>query len=413
MDAPFAATAQVAAPAQVSSEVYSEVYSLELSEAIVLPDEMIDIVATNSGINLTPYAAKLGPGRLIVALGANVGAVDLDNLDASLFESNAALAVLHREPEGNAWTASGILELGQVSEGIQQIRDLQVFDGRVLISNVRVADGCIALELWSIAFDESPLVLTDPELLFTSSPALCGGRRSVHQSGGRIAVDGGGQVLLTVGDFGLGPSSIAEETGFEGRPEEMEPPNSYGMTHRIKPDGSSEIVSVGHRNQQGLHIDQVTGDVWLSEHGPRAGGEVNLIVEGNDYGWPDVTYGLPYGQELPAGGWDIGRWGGRHEGFTQPVFSWMPSIAPSQLIVYRGEEFTAWDGDLIVSTLRDQSLRRLRMAEGRVVFDERIEIGERIRDMVLLDDGKILLAFDGGYGGRGDVLKILRLQRSP
>jgi glucose/arabinose dehydrogenase len=197
----------------------------------------------------------------------------------------------------------------------------------------------------------------------------------------------------------MGPSKIAEEVGYDGRPIEMIFPNTYGMIILINLDDYNyEPYSIGHRNPQGLFVDENTGKIWSSEHGPSGGGELNLIVKGNDYGWPDKTLGIPYGPNFTGGNWNSDRWS-NHDGFINPIFSWIPSIAPSELVVYYGDEFEFWNGDILLSTLRDTSIRRLRLDEDRVLYDERIFVGERIRDLSILVDGRILMSFDNGQIG--------------
>lgn len=411
-EAPFQTVQQEAELEADGIEVVdSLIYSMDL-QRLDIPEIDAAAVAEAGGRSPTPYLAKLGPNEFLIAVGANSGGIDLDNPPSGRLDSNATLLHVRTNDAKSDFDVAGIADLADVSPSIQQVRDVHFAADRLLLSNVAVENGCLRLDVWSIAVDTEPLNLKGGEILWKSSPELCGGRRSTHQSGGRIATLPDGSILVTVGDFGLGPSSVAEESGYEGRPIEMIPPNTYGMVVRIGHDGTAEVVSTGHRNAQGLAYDEVEDRIWSTEHGPRGGGELNLIMKGNDYGWPDTTYGVPYGPNLPQGDWDVGRWAGRHAGFAKPLLSWMPSIAPSQGVVYRGAEFAAWDGDLLVATLLNRSIRRLRLVGAeRVVVDERIDIGERIRDMIVLEDGRLLLAFD--YGGEnGGALGVLGLAGS-
>lgn len=142
---------------------------------------------------------------------------------------------------------------------------------------------------------------------------------------------------------------------------------------------------MGHRNPQGLTQDRA-GRLWSTEHGPQGGDELNLVEDGRNYGWPLVTLGI----ECPQCPWQRQ---GRHDGFTPPVYSWLPSIAVSNLIEVRGFA-PNWEGDLLVGSLKSQSLHRLRLQGDRVQYDESIFIGDRIRDIARRDDGTILLWTD-------------------
>jgi len=154
----------------------------------------------------------------------------------------------------------------------------------------------------------------------------------------------------------------------------------------------AEIWSFGHRNIQGMVVDQATGALWAHEHGPQGGDEVNLIRRGANYGWPRVTHGVNYGgapitehRSLP--------------GMEDPLKVWVPSIAPSGLAVVTGDAFPGWRGDLLVGALRDRALIRLMRQGDRIVGEERMPMfGERIRDVRVLPDGRVLLLTDSRNG---------------
>jgi cytochrome c2 len=148
------------------------------------------------------------------------------------------------------------------------------------------------------------------------------------------------------------------------------------------------MISRGHRNPQGLEIDR-DGRIWVPEHGPDGGDELNLIVEGSNYGFPHVSYGVAYGENT----WPLSDQQGRHRGYNLPIFAWVPSIGVSNLIQLSG--FTPeWDGDLLVGSLYKQTLYRLRYEEGRIIFAEPVPVNKEIRDIDQLDDGTIVLWTD-------------------
>jgi cytochrome c2 len=128
--------------------------------------------------------------------------------------------------------------------------------------------------------------------------------------------------------------------------------------------------------------------VWSTEHGPQGGDELNLIARGRNYGWPLVTLGT----ECGGCGWQLE---GRHDGYAEPLYSWLPSIGVSNLIEVR-DFAPQWDGDLLVASLVNQSLHRLHLRDGRVQYDESIFMNERIRDIAQMEDGSILLWTDTG-----------------
>ena len=152
--------------------------------------------------------------------------------------------------------------------------------------------------------------------------------------------------------------------------------------------GVADIVSSGLRNMQGLALT-ADGRLLSVEHGMRGGDELNLHRQGANFGWPLETYGTTYSKQ-PQPGADVV---GRQERYERPVFAWVPSIAVSNLIVVQGFH-PAWDGDLLVATLKDASLRRLRLVDNRVVYDEPIRIGAQVRYVHQHTDGRIVLWTD-------------------
>jgi glucose/arabinose dehydrogenase len=192
----------------------------------------------------------------------------------------------------------------------------------------------------------------------------------------------------------------------------QDPSNHLGKIVRIHPDGSApadnpyvhvesarpEIWSVGHRNVQGAAIHPETGRLWIAEHGPRGGDEINLVVAGRNYGWPVIGYGRHYdGSQIGVGT--------ASRGLEQPLYYWDPSIAPSGMAFYTAKTIDAWQGSLFVGALKQRALIRLVLEENRVVHEERLlgHLGERIRDVREGPDGCLYLLTDSRDG------KILKL----
>lgn len=204
-----------------------------------------------------------------------------------------------------------------------------------------------------------------------------------HQAGGRLAFVNGDQLLLTVGDHtfdGNGSPLILPQ----------DPDAAYGKTIIVDPvSGAGEIYSSGHRNPQGLYVDPQQR-IWLTEHGPQGGDELNQVLRDRNYGWPYAIYGTAYGKLE----WPISKVQGEHDGYEVPIFSWLPSIGVSNVIGIEKDTFPLWKGDLFVASLKGKTLRRVRVREGRVVYLEPISIGKRIRDVIEGHDGRIILWTD-------------------
>jgi glucose/arabinose dehydrogenase len=173
-----------------------------------------------------------------------------------------------------------------------------------------------------------------------------------------------------------------------------------------KPGARPEIYSIGHRNPQGAARHPVTGELWVVEHGPQGGDEVNRVKPGANYGWPLASYGCPYGSPVGetcrvAGGTHAPR-------FEEPLTTWVPtSIAPSGLMFYTGDRFPEWQGNLFVGSLGGLALWRLVLDGQNVVSRERLfaSLGERIRDVRQGPDGWIYLLTVNPAG------RIVRIQR--
>lgn len=211
--------------------------------------------------------------------------------------------------------------------------------------------------------------------------------------GGRMLFRPDGTLLLTTGD------------GFEYREKAQDIATELGKVLRINStgtpaadnpfveQGSPRVWTYGHRNPQGLALNSDTGELYLHEHGPKGGDELNILHVGKNYGWPAITRGVDYSgahvspfKELP--------------GMEQPDWFWVPSIAPSGLAWYGGNAFPQWRGDLFVGALVSKDVRRLDMEGGKIVGEEKLfgELDERIRDVRAGPDGYLYLLTDSEQG---------------
>ena len=217
---------------------------------------------------------------------------------------------------------------------------------------------------------------------------------AIHGFGSRLAFLPDGDLLVTLGDRG-------------DRDRAQDPSDHAGSVLRIRPDGSPspraaalaipgaapEVFTFGHRNPQGLAVHPATGAVWIHEHGPLGGDEVNVLRGGANYGWPVATYGREY-----VGG-SIGV-GSEAPGMEPPLLHWTPSIAPSGMAFYTGTEFPRWRGDLFVGALAGLHLRRIVLRGGAVVLQEALleDRLRRIRDVRQGPDGRLWLLTDERRG---------------
>lgn len=244
-----------------------------------------------------------------------------------------------------------------------------VFDGKVLVQGARI---------------------------FRSAPD----KKAGSHCGGRLAFLPDKTLLLTLGD------------GYDYRDAAQDLASDLGKVVRVTRDGAvpadnpfakragarRQIFTSGHRNAQGLIVDPRDGAVWLHEHGPKGGDEINRLKAGANYGWPKTTHGIDYDDTVISPLKEA-------PGIEPPVVVWVPSIAPSGFALYLGDKFPAWGGDFFVGALAEKSLRRVRLRDGRAVEQEVLlrEVDARIRDVRAGPDGFIYVLTDEKNG------RLLRL----
>lgn len=220
---------------------------------------------------------------------------------------------------------------------------------------------------------------------------------NVHY-GARLAFLADGSLLLGIGD------------GWDFREQAQRPASHYGTYVHLADDGTpmpsrfagaaAGVFSIGHRNPQAVVRDPETGIVYSHEHGPRGGDEVNILVEGANYGWPITSHGVDYTGAVVTPF-------ETYPGMSEPLVYWTPSIAPAGMAVYRGEMFADWDGDLLVTALIPGDagtvsghLRRVDL-DGREVVGQDILLGEleaRLRDVRVASDGALWVLTDEADG---------------
>lgn len=244
-------------------------------------------------------------------------------------------------------------------------------------------------------------------VIFRQNPKVGGG----YHYGSRLVFRNDKTLFVTLGERQQG--SPAQDLG-----------SHLGKVVRINRDGSIPsgnpnlgagalpgIWSLGHRNPQGAALHPTTGELWVSEHGPQGGDEINISRAGNNFGWPNVSYGCNYGATYP--GTDntscrIGGNGGVHAPtYVEPLTYFVPtSQAPSNLAFYTGNMFPEWQGSLFMGALAGQGLWRFTLSGNSITAREKVlesSINERIRDVSQGPDGALYLLTDNG-----NILRIAR-----
>ncbi|MCF7983660.1 MAG: PQQ-dependent sugar dehydrogenase [Thiohalocapsa sp.] len=240
--------------------------------------------------------------------------------------------------------------------------------------------------------------LKDVEVIFENADSKSG----TQHFGSRLVWLPDGTLLMSIGDGGNPPIS------FDGdviRKQAQNLGTHFGSVVRLRDDGSvppvnpflgkpgakPEIYSYGHRNIQGMVYDAGRDLIWANEHGSRGGDELNVIEPGRNYGWPEVTYSMEY-------------WGpaisdkSSAPGVVEPKVVWTPSKAPSGLTVYTGERFPDWQGDLLSGALKFEEVRRIDLKGNEIIDEEKLEIGQRVRDVRMGPDGELYVLTDENPG---------------
>nr|WP_272904277.1 PQQ-dependent sugar dehydrogenase [Xanthobacter agilis] len=335
--------------------------------------EMVRVEAFASGLDHPWGMAFLPDGRLLVT------------------ERPGRLRVVERNGVV-APPVRGVPAVAAVGQGglLDVALDPAFFDNRLIYLSFaeRRPDG-LATAVARARLSPEADALSDVTVIFRQQPAWSGS----NHFGSRLAFAPDGTLFVTLG----------ERFDLKERAQDLS--STLGKIVRINADGSipkdnpfvrvtgarPEIYSYGHRNVQGAAIEPGTGRLWTVEHGPRGGDEVNRPQPGLNYGWPVIGYGRHYSGEK------IGV-GSAKTGMEQPLFYWDPSIAPSGAAFYEGTLFPAFQGQLFVGALAGEALVEVKVRDGLVMGEERLPMGERVRDVRLGPDGALWLATDSDLG---------------
>jgi glucose/arabinose dehydrogenase len=239
--------------------------------------------------------------------------------------------------------------------------------------------------------------LSGLRVIFRAAPKSGGG---LH-FGSRLLFGPDGYLYATLGDRGVRPQAqkLSTHPGSVVRitDEGLVPPDNPFLGQK---NARPEIFSYGNRNPQGIALELSGEKIWIHEHGPRGGDELNVLYSGANYGWPVISFGKEYWGPIPVGE-------GTHKpGMQQPVYYWVPSIAPSGMTFYSGDQFPEWRDNLFIGSLKFKLLVRLELEGEKVVNEERILVDAlgRIRDVREGPDGFLYLLTDERGG------KLIRLE---
>ncbi|HLL10975.1 MAG TPA: PQQ-dependent sugar dehydrogenase [Rubrivivax sp.] len=253
-----------------------------------------------------------------------------------------------------------------------------------------------AVEQWQVIFRQSPKVA------------------SRGHFGGRLVWQGSGNLWVTLGDrqsasergkaqdLAVGHGKVMRIVAATGAPAAGNP---FVAPHADR-GAQPAIWSYGHRNIQGAAVHPASGELWVAEHGPQGGDELNRVQPGRNYGWPLVSHGCEYGS--PVGNCKLVGGASGGEGFEPPLSVWLPtSVAPSGLIFYSGKRFPEWRGQLFMGALAGQALWRIELKGDVVAGREALltELGERIRDVRQSPDGELYVLTDSRNG------RVVRVER--
>lgn len=346
----------------IKSEIW--VNALEIPWAIDFVDDQTALITER-------------PGRLRIVENGKLLASPVSGTPVVLAEGQGGLLDVAVDPDysKNGWI---YLSYSHVLKNVKSY-------GRPL-AMTRIVRGKIRNHKW-----------TGQQVLFEAKPEHYNGKR-IHY-GCRIVFDSKGYLYFSVGDRGMMDQA-----------QDVSRPN--GKIHRILRDGRipkdnpfvgqknalPTIFTFGNRNPQGLAVHPQTDDLWQTEHGPKGGDELNLLQNGKNYGWPEVSYGINYNGTILTEFTE-------KPGMVNPVYYWRPSIAVCGLDFYSGDMFPRWKNHLISGALKYEEVRIIDIKENRVLHEEVILKDEgRVRDVMCGPDGAIYVVLNSP----GQVLRLVR-----
>ncbi len=323
---------------------------------------------------------RAGAGGALTSFGKDLVLMTHDGVFFEVGDDEAKS--LDIAPPPNGWNAMLDFEAANPEYNFAhyffRYNDVEIVDGIMIVSFTEWVEekNCYRTTLSTAPLigssaEDVSIKLDDWTILFATEPCLtpnqAGRAIQGHMAGGRFRVDDQGILYLASGDY-------AQDGIYAPVPLSQNPDKMYGKVIAVDLlTGDHRIISQGHSNMQGIALGS-DGRLWTVEHGRRGGDELNLIREGSDYGWPQVSLGTRYNKLPLPGTLDYGR----HPEFQLPAYSWLPSVAVSSLAMVT-DFHPAWDGDLLAGSLAGNSLFRIRTIGEQILFAEHIPLGFRIR----------------------------------
>lgn len=332
--------------------------------------------------NLTPPTVILENNKFIVP--TTDGAIYVGRLDNNIFKSKKIYQLSDNNLINNKFISSTV-----------NLRDIKVNGQDIYVTLFGMNQNkCFCLKIYYGQLNNGTIKSMRP---IWQSNSDCNHPPKI--SAGRLLILDKNHLLISTGK--------EDETLFD------ETHSDYGKTILLTMKDNKiikkEIFTSGHRNPSGLFVHQKNPlEVYEVEHGPMGGDELNLLKLNNNYGWPHVTYGIPYSENnaLNNNLKNSDTHFSSHEGFTKPLFSWMPDIGISDIIeIQSKKQLPYWYQDILIGSLNGvygsgHSIYRLHLDNGRVNLVERIEINEKIRSLFEDSDGNIWFKTDSQKIGK-------------
>jgi len=285
---------------------------------------------------------------------------------------------LNEESFLEVFGASAIYQYGVKDLLVIQKNDLSSNKVFLSATNFNKNESCYFLSIFVTEIDNNFIQIGDWENIFNSRPCLKKHKNNSFagsSAGGRLGHKGN-FLYLSLGDFYFDGVNEKDITSMDG--------SDYGKIIEISLDSlKTRNFAIGLRNPQGMFIDH--NGIFETEHAPQGGDELNYIsfdqANNNNYGWPNSTFGVDYGKKT----WPLDPSNNNHmaEGFIAPIMSWIPSIGISNLIkFYSNDGLSRWNEDLLITSLREKSIFRIKLNNVKPIMIEKIELGFRIRDLV-------------------------------